>query len=210
MDTMDEAILYLDMNHEQINRVFTDDLFAGGAVGPRVMELGCGPALIAIEIARRDDALQVMGIDMSVEMLDMAKRQVDIAGLLDRVMLQHADVKAMDEFEEGMADTVACNSVIHHLENPIAGLRTAIRLVKSNGRVFIRDLYRPVTEPEIEKLVEIHGEGEPEAAQQLLRQSLHASLTLEEARELASECGISAECVNMTSDRHWTLDWTKA
>ncbi|TWU32587.1 class I SAM-dependent methyltransferase [Novipirellula artificiosorum] len=207
MDTMEEAILYVEMNHAEVNRLFAEDLFAGGPVGPRVIDLGCGPALIAIEIASRDGELQVMGIDSAVEMLDMGKRQVDMAGLLGQVFLQHADLKQMGDFEDGMADTVVCNSVLHHLPQPRVGLETALRLVKPGGRVFIRDLYRPETEQEVERLVELHGTGEPEAARQLLRQSLHASLTLGEAKALAESAGISPDAIQMTSDRHWTLDW---
>jgi len=207
MDAIDEAVLYLEMKHEAVNRAFADDLFAGGPVGPRILDLGCGPGLILIEIAKHDPNVQVMGVDSSMEMLDMAKQQIDFAGMLDRISLEHCDAKSMDEFANQMADTVVSNSVIHHLDAPIAGLRSAVRLVKPGGRVFIRDLFRPDTEAEVERLVTLHASEEPEAAQQLLRQSLHASLTLDEIRGLMEEVGMDVNAVQVTSDRHWTIDW---
>jgi len=39
----------------------------------------------------------------------------------------------------------------------------------------------------------------------MLRQSLLAALRLEEVRNLAAAVGIPSECVQVTSDRHWTL-----
>lgn len=207
MDSRAEAAEYEAMNHAEVNRQFVDDLLARGAVGRQVMDLGCGPAAIPIELCRRDESIIVLAIDSSIEMLEIAKREIDIAGLLDRVFLQDADAKSMDEFEDGMADTVLSNSLLHHLAEPHQGLTTAKRLLRENGRLFIRDLARPSTGDEVEQLVKTYAGSENEFAQQLFRQSLHAALTINEIRKIAGGLGIAANHVQMTSDRHWTLDW---
>ncbi|TWU43860.1 Demethylrebeccamycin-D-glucose O-methyltransferase [Novipirellula aureliae] len=204
---IDEAVLYLEMKHEAVNQAFADDLVAGGPVGSRLIDLGCGPGLILIEIAKHDPDVQIMGVDSSTEMLDMAKQQIDFAGLLDRISLQQGDATTMKEFADEMADTVVSNSLIHHLADPITGLRSALRLVKPGGRVFIRDLFRPESETEVERLVSLYASEEPEAAQQLLRQSLHAALSLHEIRGLMEAVGMDATAARATSDRHWTIDW---
>lgn len=209
MDAFDEAVAYLQMNHAEVNRIFVDDLFAGGTTGPRVIDLGCGPGVLAIEIASRDKAIEVMAVDLSTEMLGLAKQEVDFAGMLDQIMLHQADAKTMTGYEDEIADTVVSNSLIHHLEQSGDAIKTSMRLVKSGGRVFIRDLMRPESAAEVESLVQTHARDETEVAKQLLRQSLHAALTLDEIRVAAAECGIDAECVHATSDRHWTLDWTR-
>ena len=209
MDTFDEAVTYLEMDHSQVNRRFVDDLFAAGATGPRVIDLGCGPAVLSIEIASRDKAIEVIAVDLSAEMLDLAKQEIDFAGMLYQISLHQADAKSMTVYEDEIADTVISNSLIHHLEQPIDAIATSMRLVKSGGRVFIRDLMRPESESAVESLVQLHAGGENEVAQQLLRQSLHAALTLEEIGQAIEECGMDAECVRATSDRHWTIDWTR-
>ena len=145
-------------------------------------------------------------------MLEIAKREIDIAGLLEQISLQQADVCAMDEFDDAIADTVISNSLLHHLEQPRLGLRTAIRLLREDGRLFIRDLCRPDSPEDTERLVSQYAGAENETAQQLFRQSLLAALTLDEIREIADGfnkrgLGISGEHVQMTSDRHWTIDW---
>lgn len=209
MDSPDEAALYELMDHRAVNRQFVDDLLAGGAVGARVIDLGCGPADIAIELCQRDDSVTVLAVDLAVEMLEIAKRNIDMAGMLDRVTLEQADAKSMLEFQESMADTVMTNSLLHHLPGPAAGLETALRLLAPEGRIFFRDLARPETAEEVDRLVETHAGGEPEAARTLLHQSLHAALTLDEIRQTARDLGIDPENAQMTSDRHWTLDWRR-
>ncbi|TWU26870.1 C-methyltransferase CouO [Novipirellula galeiformis] len=209
MDGLDEAVAYLEMNHSAVNRCFVDDLFAGGSTGPRVIDLGCGPAILSIEIASRAPTIEVMGIDLSGEMLDLAKIEIDLAGMLYQISLHQADAKSMEPYEDEIADTVVSNSLLHHLENPASTIKTAMRLVKTEGRVFIRDLMRPDTEAALERLVQLHAGDENEVAQQLLRQSLHAALTLDEIRKIAQACGIDPDCVQSTSDRHWTIDWTR-
>lgn len=196
------------MNHDAVNRRFVDDLISG-PVGPRVIDLGCGPAGIPILLCQNLDSIQVLAMDAEVEMLEIAKREIDFAGLLDRIALRHADVCQMEEYEDALADTVISNSLLHHLDEPRLGLRTAVRLLRAGGRLFVRDLFRPASLEETEKLVALYAGQESENAQQLFRQSLLAALTLDEIREIAGGLGISDEHVQMSSDRHWTLDWRR-
>jgi ubiquinone/menaquinone biosynthesis C-methylase UbiE len=201
------------MDHGEVNRTFVDDLEAG-PLGPQVIDLGCGPAGIVIELCQRQESIQALAIDSEVEMLEIAKREIDIAGLLDQITLQQADACAMGEFEDAMADAVISNSLLHHLDQPSLGLQTAIRLLRDGGRLFIRDLCRPDTLEDTERFVSQYAGDENEIAQQLLRQSLFAALTLDEIQEIADGfnklgLGISGEHVQMTSDRHWTIDWCR-
>ncbi|MFG0261290.1 MAG: class I SAM-dependent methyltransferase [Novipirellula sp. JB048] len=209
MDAFDEAVVYLEMNHTTVNRCFVDDLFAGGPVGPRLIDLGCGPATLSIEIAARAPSLEVIAVDQSAVMLDLAKIEIDLAGKLDQISLHQADAKSMAPYEDEIADTIVSNSLLHHLDDPTSTIVAAMRLVKPEGRVFVRDLMRPESEAALERLVQSHAGDENEVAQQLLRQSLHAAFTLDEIRELAQTCGIAPECIQSTSDRHWTIDWTR-
>jgi len=124
-------------------------------------------------------------------------------------------------------DAVISNSIIHHLPDPILCLREALRVVRSGGLLFFRDLMRPQSESELNNLVNLYappllplplgegrGEGSPDATgsasaaahqRVMLADSLHAALTLDEIRRLATDLGIPAGAVQPTSDRHWTL-----
>jgi len=205
-DLRAEALAYEQMDHAAVNQRFVDDLVRQGDVGPRIIDLGCGPALIPIEICHRNDQWVAMGIDASLEMLEIAKREIDFAGMLDRISLEHATIAQLNTFSEQMADTVVSNSLLHHLESPALGLEMALHLTRDGGRIFMRDLARPQTEQEVEALVRQHAADESPQGQQMLRQSLHAALTLDETRDICSALGIAASKVQMTSDRHWTID----
>ncbi len=224
MSEQSEAAAYQDMNLDAVNQAFVDDLLSGrysqshstgsdksgaGRVGVWIIDLGCGPCDIPVKLCQRLEAAKVLCLDSSIAMLELAKRQIDFGGMIDRISLAHDDAKSLDRYDDELADTVISNTLLHHLADPADVLETAVRLLKRGGRLFIRDLFRPTSEAEVERLVDLHAHGEPEIARQLLRQSLHASLTLEEIRELASDFEIPASSIQMTSDRHWTLDWNR-
>lgn len=204
-----EARLYHQMDHSSVNRSFVDDLFSGGPVGPQVIDLGCGPAAILVELCTRDREIRAMGLDLDIAMLEIARREVEIHAMLEQITLQQADLKTMDVFDSEMADTIVSNSVAHHLPDPAQLIRDAVRMARPGGRVFIRDLFRPESNEEIESLVRQHAGDEPDQAQQLLRQSLHAAMHIDEVWKALAEIGISEDHAQLTSDRHWTLDWTK-
>ena len=204
----EEAAVYASMNHRGVNEQFVEDL-AAGEVGSRIIDLGCGPGEIAILICQRWPAVEVMAVDLEAEMLDVARREIEMAGLLTQIQLEQADACQIDGFADAIADTVVSNSLIHHVVDPHAAIAAAVRLTRPGGRIFIRDLARPDSDAEVEQLVETYCGDENEKAQQLFRQSLHAAWTVEEMRETTRGLGIGAASIQMTSDRHWTIDWQR-
>lgn len=204
-DDATETALYDAMDHAAVNQAFVDDLLTSGDLGPDILDLGTGTARIPILLCQRLPDVRVMAIDAAISMLERAKTNIDIAGLLDRIQLEHEDVKELDVFADQMFDCVISNSILHHLPDPAVALRHSLRLAKPGGRVFHRDLFRPETAEQVERLVDQHVGDGPDSARQLLRQSLHAALTLEEVQQMAVEAGLASDTVQITSDRHWTL-----
>ena len=78
------------------------------------------------------------------------------------------------------------------------------RVTREDGIIFVRDLLRPADESMLDHLVETYVSQESEYSQKMFRDSLHASLTLEEMKEIVVKLGFAAETVSATSDRHWT------
>jgi SAM-dependent methyltransferase len=99
------------------------------------------------------------------------------------------------------------NSIIHHIPEPLDCFREMVRVLRPGGLLFVRDLMRPESAEEVERLVRENAADETEYSQQLFRQSLHAALTLEEVRETIAQLGLSGDCVQATSDRHWTVSF---
>jgi ubiquinone/menaquinone biosynthesis C-methylase UbiE len=208
MDSDDEATEYDSINHHQVNAAFADDFLNLPDLKNDCLDLGTGTALIPIEICRRRESLRFMACDAAIAMLEMARFNIDVAGMLDRVQLQQSDAKRLP-FQDEFFDAVISNSLVHHLPDPKPMLAEAWRVLKTGGWLFVRDLFRPASHAAVEDLVQQHAANESAASQQLLRQSLHAALTMDEVRDLLNEAGMPSGQLKQTSDRHWTLSLRK-
>lgn len=202
MDTPEETEGYDAMDHTAANRSFVDDLFAVRTDQRRFLDLGTGPGHIPILVAQEHPEVHVVGVDAAETMLELARKKVAAAGLSERIELQNADVKSMP-IADGAFDAVFSNTILHHIPEPIEFLREAWRVC--DGLLFIRDLFRPETEDEAWQLVNLHAEGANDQQRRLFYDSLHAALTLDEARETVAAAGMAHAAVEMTSDRHYTI-----
>ncbi len=203
MDTVDEAIAYDEMDHAEVNRRFVDDLLAVGEIAGDVLDLGTGTALIPIELCRRMESIRVLAVDLSASMLDLARNNIEVANLSQRIRLDRVDAKQL-HFADGQFATVISNSIIHHIPDPVRAIGEGIRVTRGGGLLFFRDLLRPGTASELDGLVQTYAGSESDQARQLFRDSLHAALTLDEMRDIVRPYGFSADTVQASSDRHWT------
>ena len=203
MDTADDATVYDAMDHEGVNRLFVADLRAFADPRGDLLDLGTGTARIPIALCRQQPLVRVMAVDLAFNMLDIARINIELAQMVERIQLAHADSKRLPyqaEFFHG----VISNSLIHHIPDPLETLREAVRVTSREGYLFFRDLMRPDSVAELEQLVASYVGQEPPEAQRLFRESLHAALRLDEMQEIVTQLGFPAETVQATSDRHWT------
>lgn len=218
MDSAEEAADYDSMDHAEVNARFCADLLAVRADLPSpVLDVGTGTALIPIELCKRAPNVAVVAIDLADHMLALGKRNVDRAGLATRIKLEKTDAKAMP-YPDGAFGATVSNSIVHHIPDPRAVLSEMWRVTASGGVLFVRDLSRPHTAEEVDRLVEVYG-GDPPAdatkrdshARQkaLFHASLCAALTVSEVAAIVAAFGIPHHAVRSTSDRHWTLAYVK-
>jgi ubiquinone/menaquinone biosynthesis C-methylase UbiE len=217
MDTPEEARDYDAMDHGAVNTAFCRDLRALGAIGPAVLDVGTGTALIPIELCTGALDVRVVAIDLAVHMLALAKENVVRAGLQDRITLEKVDAKAMPYPDDAFATTIS-NSIVHHIPEPGLVLSEIRRVTRSGGLVFIRDLARPASKADVDRLVTLYGGVAPsdpaavpsfEHQRELFRASLEAALTVDEVTAIANAAGLEGSDIRMTSDRHWTLAFRK-
>jgi ubiquinone/menaquinone biosynthesis C-methylase UbiE len=203
MDTPEEARDYNDMNHAEVNRAFVADLLTAFEVGGDVLDLGTGTALIPIELCQQHEDCRVMAIDMSINMLELARYNLEVEGLIDRIQLDKVDGKQLP-YENGFFDVVISNSIVHHIPEPLSVLSEAARVTKDGGWLFFRDLMRPEDDATVKQLVDTYAADENEHSRQMFDDSLRAALDLDEIRSLVEQLGFSPDSVQATSDRHWT------
>jgi ubiquinone/menaquinone biosynthesis C-methylase UbiE len=209
MDTEQEAIEYNTMDHSAVNRTFVDDLLRLVTVGSRVLDVGTGTALIPLELCSRGKQWRPVAVDLAQAMLDVAAKNVAAAKLEQAIELKLVDAKRLP-FEDGEFAVVMSNSIIHHIPDPADCLKEMVRVVsRDSGLLFVRDLLRPNSESQLQHLVETYAADADEHQQRMFGESLHAALTLDEIRALAGRFGITADCIQQTTDRHWTLSWRR-
>jgi len=203
MDTLQEALEYDGMAHDEVNRQFVDDLLVPEPLAGEVLDLGTGTARIPIELCRRAPGVRVLAVDLSASMLIVARNNVELAGATRNILLDRVDAKRLP-YEDGRFAAVLSNSIVHHIARPEAMLAEAVRVVAPGGLLFLRDLLRPADEQTLRQLVGTYAGGETDAAQQMFASSLRAALTLHEWRNLTGELGFPDDAVRQTSDRHVT------
>jgi ubiquinone/menaquinone biosynthesis C-methylase UbiE len=112
--------------------------------GGKVLDIGTGPGFLAIEVARRlwGRGCQVVGLDLSEAMLDLAAGNARRRSLEGQLLWLQADVKAIP-FGDGEFDFVASSDSLHHWEDPLLALNEIARVLKDEGNYLIHDLKRP-------------------------------------------------------------------
>lgn len=203
MDTVEEALSYDAMDNSAANEAFVARLVELGA-GGRMLDIGTGPGHIPLLVCDRVHDCTVIAIDLARHMLDHAERHRAASPHAHRIELLLADAKGL-EFPDASFDAVFSNTILHHIPDPLPFLREARRVLKPDGVLLIRDLYRPESPERALELVRMHAGGGTPDQQELFRASLHAALTPGELRELADEAGLEGAELVLDSDRHVSL-----
>jgi ubiquinone/menaquinone biosynthesis C-methylase UbiE len=209
MESAAEAVDYDSMDHAQVNRLFADDFLAlvpapRGGSQISVLDVGTGTAQIPIEICRRRDDLRVTAIDLAGHMLQLAQRNIIREGLSAKIRLEQIDAKSLP-FPAGAFDAVISNSIIHHIPEPQFVFREMVRVVRSGGHLFVRDLIRPQNLETLERLVATYAGEANNHQRQMFGDSLHAALSLDEVGQMLRDADLPAEWARQTTDRHWTI-----
>jgi ubiquinone/menaquinone biosynthesis C-methylase UbiE len=99
--------------------------------GQRLLDVGCGPGTITVDLAARVAPGEVIGVDRSPAVIAQA-------GTAPNVRFATGDVYALD-FEDGSFDVVHAHQVLQHLTDPVAALREMRRVLRSGGTLAVRD-----------------------------------------------------------------------
>ena len=108
-----------------------------------VLDIGCGPGLTLIELARREGGFTGYGLDANPHMLELGRRRVHAAGLSDRITLVEGDAAAVGSLTDARVDTIDCVLMGSVLNGYFDGARPGVVSVLSGvgqrfpGRAFI-------------------------------------------------------------------------
>ena len=96
----------------------------------KIMDVATGTGDLAIAMAKRVDRTQILGVDLSEEMLAVARRKVEKQGLEERIMLQKGDAENLDMVTSESIDVATVAFGVRNFENIERGLSEIYRTLK--------------------------------------------------------------------------------
>lgn len=110
--------------------------------GERLLDLCTGTGDVVIEFARACPDIQIVGLDLSEEMLRIARDKFTRLGLNQRVQLVHGNALELP-FAEGSFEIATIAFGLRNLPDRTHGLREIYRVLSHGGRVFILEFSIP-------------------------------------------------------------------
>ena len=170
-----------------------------------MLDVGCGPGTITIDLARRVAPGRVIGIDRAEEALGQARAAAVDAGV-DTVTFEIGDVYALD-LPDASVDVVHAHQVLQHLTDPVAALREMARVCRPGGVIAARDAdYAAFTwwpaDPRLDAWLDLYracardNHAEPDAGRRLLAWAHAAGLA-----DTTASAGVW--CYATPADRAW-------
>jgi ubiquinone/menaquinone biosynthesis C-methylase UbiE len=205
MDSRQDADEYASFDNTAVNEEFVARALELAPAQGYVLDIGTGPADIAILLAQRAPGLRILAIDLGEHMLAAALENVRGARLTDRIEILRADAKATG-LPALTFDMVISNSLVHHIPEPGQLFEEVARVARPGAALFIKDLHRPETQPELLRLVDVYAAGCTPYQRRTFRESLHAALTLAEVSSMCAQLGLPGAELRRSSDRHWCLE----
>jgi ubiquinone/menaquinone biosynthesis C-methylase UbiE len=99
------------------------------------LDLGCGPGYLSIELARRTD-LRMIGVDIDSEAVAIARRNVRLAALQDRIAIERGDVHNL-RFSDNQADLIVSRGSFLFWKDKVKAFKEVDRVLKRGGVAFI-------------------------------------------------------------------------
>jgi SAM-dependent methyltransferase len=173
--------------------------------GLRLLDVGCGPGNITVDLATRVAPGRVVGIDRAETVVEAAREEAARQGATG-VEFEVADVYALP-YADGAFDVVHAHQVLQHLADPVAALREMRRVCSADGVVAARDgdyeamTWFPDNDGiarwlDMYRAVARHNRAEPDAGRRLVRWARAAGFT--DVRASAS-----AWCYATADEREW-------
>lgn len=172
-----------------------------GIKGGRVLDIGTGSGLLAVELAKSKNGanFDIVAIDISENMLRKARENAREAGVADRIKFLQCTAAAFP-FPDGYFDLVISYASLHHWFEPVAVFNEVAKVVKKDGSVIIRDNKRVYQDFLWECIIWFISRFMNKRHRENWPRAILASYTISEIREILSQsrlkdCRVSSDFV---------------
>jgi len=134
---------YMKKHLKREYREFIDHILKSEVLNPpenaKCLEIGPGPGWIGIWLAEKRPDLTIIGLEPSSDMRRVAEANAKSCGVFQRVKFVPGYVENMENFSNNQFDLVFSNESLHHWIDPKQAFLESQRVLKTNGKLFIRD-----------------------------------------------------------------------
>lgn len=108
----------------------------------RVLDLACGTGDFSLEIAARIADAEVEGLDLSGEMVSLARAKLP-ERLANRVRFAVGDASDLSRFPDGSFDAVTCAFGFRNFADRKRALSEVVRVLRRDGVLVVLEFFRP-------------------------------------------------------------------
>lgn len=112
----------------------------------KILDVATGTADVAIEAANSLSPEKIVGVDISVEMLEVGRKKIQRKGLQEIIRLEEGDSENLP-FPDNTFDALTVAFGVRNFENLEQGLREMQRVLKPGGKVVILEFSKPTVFP---------------------------------------------------------------
>lgn len=131
----------LSFNVDRLWRRRTVRIVSEGAP-ERIVDIATGTGDLAIAMARALPEARITGVDLSPEMLAVARYKVAERGLAERIRLEEGNAEQL-ALPSAEADAVTVAFGVRNFDNPARGLSELHRLLRPGGRIVVLEFSQP-------------------------------------------------------------------
>lgn len=107
-----------------------------------LLDAATGTGDLAIDLARKLPGVQIVGVDLSEQMLGIARKKIEERKLAGRIDLAVGDAEQL-AFDTESVDAVTVGFGVRNFGSIAAGLREFHRVLKPGGQLVVLELSRP-------------------------------------------------------------------
>jgi SAM-dependent methyltransferase len=154
--------------------------------GMRLLDVGCGPGTITLDLAAHVSPGETVGVDREAAVIAEARRLLE-SRPTSGVEFRTADAYAL-EFDDASFDVVHAHQLLQHLTDPVAALVEMRRVLRPGGALAVRDgdygafVWAPA-DPRLDRWLELyhdvcrHNGADADAGRKLLGWAQAAGFT---------------------------------